>query len=145
MPSRGRVDGGPIGFAFRGGVAPPHPPPQVSGARESEQEDGAEIEIESERAVYAGLQPVPQSRGEPLIPFRRMPDDNQQTRAAVSRRIGERERKRTHESPSERRSGHDQGSEHERKPERAAEAGEQGAGEQRAEPRRNFRNLNQGG
>ena len=40
-----RADGGPIGFAFRGGVAPPHPPP-VSEARESEREDGAEIEVE---------------------------------------------------------------------------------------------------
>ena len=77
-----------------------------------------------------------QSRGGPLIPFGRMPD-KEGTRTAVSRRIGERKRKRTHESPSERRSGH------ERKPERAAEAGEQGAGEQgageqRVEPRRDF-------
>ena len=54
----------------------------------------------------------------------RMPD-KEETRTAVSRRIGKRERKRTHESPSERRS------EHEWEPERKAEAGEQGAGEQR--------------
>ena len=72
-----------------------------------------------------------------LIPFRRMPDDKQETRAAISRRKGDKERNRTHESPNERRS------EHERKPEREAEAGEQGAGgqgagEQRAYPRRDF-------
>ena len=52
--------------------------------------------------------------------------DQEETRTAVSRRIGKMERKRTHESPYERRS------EHERKPDRAAEAGEQGAGVQGA-------------
>ena len=87
--------------------------------------------------MYARLHPVPQSEERkgarkygtflsfPLASFRRMPDDKDETRTAISRRIGKRERKRTHESPSERRS------EHEWEPERKAEAGEQGAGEQR--------------
>ena len=57
---------------------------------------------------------------------------SKETRAAISRRIGKRERTRTTESPYDRRSEHDEGSEHERQPDRAAEAGEQGAGEQGA-------------
>ena len=83
--------------------------------------------------MYARLHPVPQReqrkgarKDAPSSHFLGRMPDKEETRTAVSRRIGKMERKRTHKSPYERRSGH------ERKPEGEAETGEQGAGEQGA-------------